>query len=66
MSITVKELKEALKYFKDDESVVIWFEWRGDSVCDSAYSLARNGNAIQISGRTCYEDENGDIVGEDN
>ena len=66
MSITVGELKEALKYFKDDEGVIIWFKWKDDSVCDSAYSLARNGNAIQISGRTCHEDIDGNIVGEDN
>tara|TARA_R110002012_G_scaffold68169_2_gene177195 strand:+ start:1053 stop:1253 length:201 start_codon:yes stop_codon:yes gene_type:complete len=64
MSITVGELKEALKYFNDDEGVIIWFKWKGDSVCDSVQSLARNGDAIQICGRTCYEDENGDIVGD--
>ncbi len=57
MSLTVKELKRALEEFDDDESVIIWFKWKGDSVCDSAYSLARNGNAIQICGETCYEDD---------
>ena len=57
MSVTVGELKEALKMFDDEEFVIIWFKWKGDSVCDSAYSLARNGKAIQICGRTCYEEE---------
>lgn len=57
MSVTVGELKKALKMFDDEESVIIWFKWKGDTVCDDVYSLARNGHAIQICGRTCYEKE---------
>ena len=57
MNVTVGELKEFLEMFDDEEYVIIWFKWKGDSVCDSAYSLARNGQAIQICGRTCYEEE---------
>ena len=57
LSVTVGELKEALEMFDDEEYVIIWFKWKGDSVCDSAYSLARNGHAIQICGRDDMEDE---------
>jgi hypothetical protein len=49
--LTVRELKKALEEFDDDEGVIIWFKWKGDSVIDSAYSLARNGNCIQIGGQ---------------
>ena len=56
MGITVGELKKALEEFDDEEGVIIWFQWKGDSVCDGVYSVARNGNAIQICGETCYEE----------
>jgi len=56
MGLTVGELKRALQSFEDDDSVIIWFKWKGDSVCDSVISLAKNGNAIQLGGLTCYED----------
>ena len=36
----------------DNENVIIWFKWRGDSVVDGALNLCRNGSAIQISGTT--------------
>ena len=50
--VTVKELREVLNDFDDNENVIIWFKWRGDSVVDGALNLCRNGSAIQISGTT--------------
>jgi hypothetical protein len=55
--MTVKELKEALDDFNDDDGVAIWFIWNKESVLDMAESVSRNGHCIQINTESARREE---------
>ena len=54
--MNVKELIEELSRFNDDDEVLVYFIWDGDSVLDGVVNTSRNGNAIQLNCETVYEE----------